>query len=194
MFMEEPPKRIALIVSAQSGNELKAGHSDVSNVYSLLTDPQFGGCTNTNPPIHGCTSRNTFLDNLSEVLEDWKLNNQFIFYFSGHGEIKNDNYCLKFGKNYLPFGSLMSEIQSHGVKRAILIIDACHSGAALEGVKNDSLPPQPINEDSIPKGIAVIASSQKSQVSYELQQIPIKPATKEPTEKAQSRCHNDETN
>jgi CheY-like chemotaxis protein len=27
-----------------------------------------------------------------------------------------------------------------------------------------------------------------------LQQIPIKPATKEPTEKAQSRCHNDETN
>ena len=28
----------------------------------------------------------------------------------------------------------------------------------------------------------------------ELQQIPIKPATKQPIEKAQSRCHNDETN
>jgi hypothetical protein len=27
-----------------------------------------------------------------------------------------------------------------------------------------------------------------------LQQIPIKPTTKQPTEKAQSRCHNDETN
>jgi predicted ATP-dependent serine protease len=27
-----------------------------------------------------------------------------------------------------------------------------------------------------------------------LQQIPIKPTTKEPTSKAQSRCHNDETN
>jgi hypothetical protein len=168
MFMEEPPKRIALIVSAQSGNELKAGHSDVSNVYSLLTDPQFGGCTNTNPPIHGCASRNTFLDNLLEVLEDWNLNNQFIFYFSGHGEIRNDNYCLKFGKNYLPFGSLMNEIQSSGVKRAILIIDACHSGAALEGVKNDNHPSQPIDEESIPKGITVIASSQKSQTSREL--------------------------
>ncbi len=166
--MEEPPKRIALIVSAQSGNELKAGHSDVSTVYSLLTDPQFGGCTNTNPPIHGCTSRNTFLDNLSEVLEDWNLNNQFVFYFSGHGEIKNDNYCLKFGKNYLPFGSLMNEIKSSGVKRAILIIDACHSGAALEGVKNDNHPSQQIDEESIPKGITVIASSQKSQTSHEL--------------------------
>ena len=30
--------------------------------------------------------------------------------------------------------------------------------------------------------------------AQKLQQIPIKPATKEPTEKAQSRCHNDETN
>jgi hypothetical protein len=28
----------------------------------------------------------------------------------------------------------------------------------------------------------------------ELQQIPIKPTTKQPIEKAQSRCHNDETN
>jgi hypothetical protein len=27
-----------------------------------------------------------------------------------------------------------------------------------------------------------------------LQQIPIKPTTKQPIEKAQSRCHNDETN
>ena len=29
---------------------------------------------------------------------------------------------------------------------------------------------------------------------YVLQQIPIKPTTKQPIEKAQSRCHNDETN
>jgi restriction system protein len=31
-------------------------------------------------------------------------------------------------------------------------------------------------------------------LSSVLQQIPIKPTTKQPIEKAQSRCHNDETN
>ncbi len=38
------------------------------------------------------------------------------------------------------------------------------------------------------------SSGKFKQTEIGLQQIPIKPATKEPTEKAQSRCHNDETN
>jgi hypothetical protein len=42
--------------------------------------------------------------------------------------------------------------------------------------------------------IAGMKNNMRKHLSLDLQQIPIKPATKEPTEKAQSRCHNDETN
>lgn len=41
--------------------------------------------------------------------------------------------------------------------------------------------------------MAAFEMAGKIWASY-LQQIPIKPTTKQPIEKAQSRCHNDETN
>ena len=70
---------------------------------------------------------------------------------------------------WYPFKNLMNELDVAVVKRAIIILDACHSGAALEGSKNaDGNIFNHINEDDIPQGIAIIASSRKTQKSQEL--------------------------
>ncbi len=61
----------------------------------------------------------------------------------------------------------MNDLDAGGVQRAIIILDACHSGAAIKGTKNSDILAS-INKESIPKGIAVIASSRASQTSHEM--------------------------
>ncbi|MCL2924454.1 MAG: caspase family protein, partial [Trichodesmium sp. MAG_R04] len=100
---------------------------------------------------------------------------QLFFYFSGHGDIRKNNiYCLKMGlkdSDWYPFNNLMNDLSAEGVQRAIIVIDACHSGAAIPGIKNSNGSISNIKEiienSNIPKGIAIITSSQKAQRSYE---------------------------
>ena len=167
-------KRIALVLNALTGQELKAVKRDVSRVHALLTNPNKGMCTPDGPkPIHECQSRNEFSNSLQSILSGWCSRNQLIFYFSGHGGIRGNQYCLKMGveeSDWLPFNNLINDLEMARVKRAIIVLDACYSGAAIEGIKNlnDSLN-NAIKEDTIPQGIAIIASCQKTQTSHELQ-------------------------
>ena len=169
---EDSPKRIAFVISALSGNELKAGNRDVARVYSWLTHPNFGMCQVDGPkPIHECKDSLEFLHIFRPILTNWHREDQLIFYFSGHGDIHNNNYCLKLGVtelDWFPFGNLLNYLDTAKVKRAILIIDACHSGAALEGIRDSGNSLELIKEDDIPRGIAIIASSKKTQSSREL--------------------------
>ena len=171
--MSGPPhaKRVALVVNALAGEELQAGRSDCSRVFQVLVDPSLGSCDpGAASPLHNCPSRLAFEQKLLEVLEDWRPADQLILYYSGHGEEHHGHYQLVFGdgktKRY-PFGSLLAELGSHGVSRAILILDACHSGAVLKkGEKNATAGPQPPKE-GLPKGIAVIASCRAWEKSNE---------------------------
>jgi len=162
-------KRIAFTINSFTGNELRAGNRDVARVYSLLTDPAIGMCRNDfSKPIHECKTRNEFWDHLSYFLNEWSVKDQLLFYFSGHGSLLRHRYCIKLGKSqsdFLPFENLMNDLDAFGVKRAILIIDACHSGA---GIKDEDYIFSSIDHDDIPKGIAIIASSKASQTSKEL--------------------------
>ena len=166
-------KRDAFVINAFA-KELKGLNRDVSRVHTILTEPSLGGCENWGPPIHDCKSRTKFFECLLPLLENWNITDQFLFYFAGHGEIrKGEQYCLKVGTantDFLPFSSLMSELDASGVNRAIIILDACHSGAATEGRKrnSDSSIFSVINQEKIPRGIAIIASSKKTQTSLEL--------------------------
>lgn len=162
-------QRIAFVLNALTGEELKAGNRDVARVYSLLTDQKLGGCTIDSPkPLHECKNRNEFWEAFSPILKQWRVENQLLFYFSGHGDISQDQYCLKLGQDFLTFTSLMSDLKASKVSKAILILDACHSGAAL-GVKGDSNDTfSTIKQAEIPRGIAIVASSLASQRSYEL--------------------------
>ncbi len=172
---EDSPKRIALVLNCSTGEELKGGNRDVSRVYSILTNPQQGMCLpNKSKPIHDCENRDSFEKILRSTLQGWDIKTQLVFYFSGHGDIRGNNnqYCLKMGldnSEWYPFKNLMNELDLAGVKRAIIILDACHSGAAVEGNKNsDDNVFNSIKTDDIPQGIAIIASSRKTQTSQEL--------------------------
>lgn len=173
---EESPQRIAFVLNSLTGEELKSGNRDVSKVYSLLTDQELGMCrVDALKPIHECKNIGSFLGFLSSILNNWRLKDQLIFYFSGHGDIRANQYCLKLGiedSDWFPFANLMNYLEIFKVRRAILILDACHSGAALEkkGYKESNNTDKislPIEKNSIPKGIAILASSQKTQTSYD---------------------------
>ncbi|GGA43996.1 caspase family protein [Okeania sp. KiyG1] len=171
---EDSPKRIALVLNPLTGEELKGGRQDVSRVYSILTNPEQGMCpANGSTPIHDCQNREQFEKILKSILKNWDIKTQLVFYFSGHGGILGNNqYCLKMGldnSEWYPFKNLMNELDMAGVQRAIIILDACHSGAAVEGNKNlDDNIFNSIKKDDIPQGIAIIASSRKTQKSKEL--------------------------
>ncbi len=172
---KDSPKRIALVLNTLTNGELKGGKRDVSRVYSILTNPQQGMCLpHESTPIHDCENRDGFEKILRSTLKNWDIKTQLVFYFSGHGDIRGNNnqYCLKMGvdnSEWYPFKNLMNELDLAGVKRAIIILDACHSGAAVEGSRNsDDNIFNSIKQDDIPQGIAIIASSRKTQTSEEL--------------------------
>ncbi len=160
-------KRIAFVVAALTGEELQASQRDASIIFGILTDPILGMChPKQSKLIHECSSRNELESAIYSVLESWNSSDQFILYFSGHGEVIRNNYCFKFGEKVYPFKNLLTELETNGVSRAILILDTCHSGAAI-GTKSDGSS-KIIEEKEIPQGLAIIASSKKTQVSYEL--------------------------
>lgn len=170
-MVEDSSKRIPFVLNALTNGELTAGNRDVSQVYNLLIDPEIGNCQSDGfKPVYDCQSRSKFLELFLDVLSKYQNKDQLIFYFSGHGDNRNDQYCLKFGLNdsdWLPFNNLINELHMNNVARAIFILDACHSGAAIEGIRSLNSVPS-IKENDIPKGIAIIASCRKSQVSQEL--------------------------
>ncbi|MGD1908223.1 MAG: caspase domain-containing protein [Leptolyngbyaceae cyanobacterium] len=157
-------KRIPFICSAISGDELKAGNRDVTLVYGLLTDPALGACTSKGfEPFMNCKTRHDLEGKLFPILTKCKREDQLIFYFSGHGEIINNQFCFKFGKSDLyPFNNLLNDFDIRGVSRRIIIIDACHSGAAIKGNLIN------LSNINLPKGSAIIASSRAIQTSREL--------------------------
>ena len=160
-------KRIAFVVAALTGEELQASQRDASTIFTILTDPTLGMChPKQSKLVHECRSRAEFELAISSVLESWDSSTQLILYFSGHGKTIRNNYCFKFGEKNYPFRNLLTELETNGVCRAILILDACFSGAVI-GTKSDGISTI-IEENDIPQGIAIIASSKKTQWSYEL--------------------------
>ncbi len=165
-------RRICFVTNARTGDELKGGRSDSARVHGMLIDGSLGCCDPAGPtPLYDCHSRREFQDRLFDILTDWRREDQLVLYYSGHGRVVNGCYNLVFtteaGKTeMLPFDAVVADLRTHSVKRAIVILDACESGAALAaGEKSPSHLDLP--EDSIPDGIAVLASCRAKQKSYE---------------------------
>jgi len=169
--LEKPKKRVAFVLNTLTGNELIGGNRDVARIFEILTDPNLGMCSlEHSKPIYQCKSKNEFLDNFSSILENLVVGDQLIFYFSGHGIIKGEQYCLKLGhapKDFYPFKNIITDLEACQIYRAILIIDACYSGAALR-TKDSKNSIHISGLNNIPKGIAILASSRASENSYEL--------------------------
>ena len=117
--MPQEPNRVAFVVNALTGLELRAGNVDVSRVYTLLLRSDLGRCSPHSPkPNHDCKSREEFWSLLGPVLVSWRSQDRLIFYFSGHGAFRRGLYCLKVGasnRDYLLFKSLMNDLEAAGV-------------------------------------------------------------------------------
>jgi tRNA A-37 threonylcarbamoyl transferase component Bud32 len=164
---------LALVVNALTNDELSGGKADTARVYSLLCDEELGDCDlESPPPLRDCESRSQFQDALINLIRSWDHNDQLILYFSGHGCVRNGKYTIIFGtkphETYLPFDSITSDLQTYGVSRAIVILDACQSGAALRRGQKDLRPPEPTLSRDLPQGVAVLASCREYESSYEL--------------------------
>ena len=170
---EKQSQRIAVAISAINKGELNAVIPDVSRVHAWLTNPEFGDCKSNGPkPLHDCQNQIEFLQYFLPKIQKWNNQNQLIFYFSGHGDIRGEEYCLKLGiddSDWFPFSNLISYLSTYKVNRAILILDACHSGAVTKGIRSS----EPLvlelekSNQKLSKGIVIIASCQETQVSRE---------------------------
>lgn len=165
-------RRIAFVVAAEAGDEFVSGAIDASRIFSLLTRNDYGQCIMPGSVLDAsCATRYAFEEKLQDVLEAWKSTDQLIIYFSGHGEIKNGVFGLVFGKTkktHLTYGQLADDLIKAGVTRAIVIIDACHSGAVHTTVGEKGDVTAIADFSVLPKGIAVISSCQRHEKSYEL--------------------------
>ncbi|NEO51942.1 MAG: caspase family protein [Okeania sp. SIO3B5] len=162
------PERIAFVVGAVTGNELRAGKRDVSQVFTLLTEPHLGGCDFKQSKIIPECRKEDFELSISELLKSWNSSTQLIFYFSGHGEMIQNKYCFKFDEQKYAFENLLTDLKIYKVNRAIIILDSCYSGGAMDNGTKSNGDSRFIKDDHIPEGIALIASSKKTQESYEL--------------------------
>lgn len=158
-------ERIAFCSSPKAFGGLRAGRADVTYVHQYLMKPEYGFCNEALSILKpDCNSKAEYQEELENILQDWNIEDQLILYFSGHGTKQYNEYCLKFGearREWLPFNNLMSDVKRYGVSKAIIILDACFSGAATKGDETEEL------LDSLPRGISYLASSGERQVSEE---------------------------
>ncbi len=165
-------KRIAFIVNALTGDELTGGDQDTARVFSLLTRSDLGDCDpSLSVRMHQCATYSALVSGLRETLSNWKYDDQLVFYFSGHGAQRGGQYCLLFGRQleeFVTFQSILADLDVKRVSRAIIILDSCHSGAALRSGEKTVIQEPHFAEQDIPKGIAILASCQLSEKSYEL--------------------------
>ena len=168
MSLNYQPKRIAFVINPLTGTELDAGNRDVTTVYSLLTNPNLGNCSGNHKPIVQCPSKSEFWSALDKVIFQWNPQDQLIFYFTGHGKKINNKYYIQVGSDYIQFSHILDEFEIKNVRKAIIILDACFSGSVTQGSKSTETFQLPeIEEDSLPSGIAIIASSGEFQQSFE---------------------------
>ncbi len=158
-------KRIGLFVNGfDPSKNLKAGPNDIKRMYSIMTNEKYGHCNKELSTYReNIKSKKVFRNILDDSLSTIGFEDQFIFYFSGHGEYKGSVYHLKFGTDLISFNLFLAELESAQITKAIIILDSCFSGS-ITNAKNNS---NDINLVSLPEGIAFLASSSELEFSYE---------------------------
>lgn len=181
-------RRLALVANGLAGPELRAGKNDAAAVWEVLTDPELGAAEKNARFFLPDSTRTIFRDSLEEILDGWDVNDQLILYFSGHGGYKGSQYSLKFFnsdtgdyEDHL-YTHILADLEASQVGKAIIIVDACYSGAIAKsepGLK-DGEGPQSLaqagsqvleahepEEVDFPSGIVAISASSAIQRARE---------------------------
>lgn len=108
----------------------------------------------------------TFMKTIKE-LNDFKEDDTFLFYFSGHGYRDDDNHYLVFSDKLVSTQSIIDFIEELSCKNKIIFMDCCFAGKFNISEK------QKIDTENVflsfdEKGCTVLASSSEYQESFSL--------------------------
>lgn len=146
--------------------------SDVIRMHECLIDPNRGACDpEKSIRIEQLESAGQLYDQLSRTLQRLTGQDQIVFYFSGHGCVRHGaHYALECsGEDDLFYvNGLFTMIDAAGLSRALIILDACYSGQATSdrAKSHDPSTGRTFVAESLPQGIAVLASSRPLQRSF----------------------------
>lgn len=142
-------------------------------VQGLQVNP-FNIWTRSGGDNKGKVTRESFLEGIRMFLQNVKLDDILIFYYSGHGAVRDGRHYLLFSDGALETQSVIDLFSEMKADKRILFLDCCMSGAyAL----NDSDSPEDISEDRwinelLEGGTAVFASSRAEERSGYGAEIP----------------------
>lgn len=148
----------------QNGNSLNSCVKDALNVSEILStnedsSPNFSVKKLLISEEKDAISR----EDLLNALEKLFMNDESIglFYFSGHGAVKNNNAMLCCSDGSVVYLREVIDIIEHSkVKNKIVVLDSCFAGGIGDfGVLNDS--------SIIPKGTTILTACSKTQTALE---------------------------
>ncbi|MCI5178095.1 MAG: DUF1566 domain-containing protein [Candidatus Electrothrix sp. AW3_4] len=139
---ERAEKRYAILIGSSKYpnepglTELRCPEKDVDALDAVLRSPDFGGFTKTfafkNSPSH------EILEKIETVLVDAGRDDLVLIYFSGHGKTSIGPLCLAtsntkikaLGSTSIPVATIKTFFDSSNIRKKILVLDCCFSGAA----------------------------------------------------------------
>ena len=120
-------------------------------------------------------SKNSLIEQLKETVSSVGENDQFIFYYSGHGEVIDGEFAFVLYDSistdtdtYMKYSELTGILENCDARQKIVIIDACFSGLILVNEKGGNITKETLKKAfDTSKGTIVIASSKGNQSSTE---------------------------
>ncbi|MDU9007161.1 caspase family protein [Sedimentitalea todarodis] len=153
---------------------LKSPGNDVKIMSEVLNNEKYSGKCVRNLPLTDVTY-NEATTALADFLENVKPNDVFIFYFAGHG-MRNDKGDLflcfrdsmdnRLSFTALGYNRLREHFEEKKLRRVLVILDCCYSGAALRSSPLDELKKIEHNFGD-GKGYFVMSSTGSSQIAKE---------------------------
>lgn len=158
---EREQKRLALVIGIGQYTHyhaLQYAPPSAEDVYDLLISPQFGVCDPQCSIKKIITPGQTLLPSeldeiITRAIDCLEPEDQFIFYFCGHGKIYRDDLLLILPDSRkevildcYDFRALVRKFHLSRGSKAIFIVDACHSAAmrsSLEELMDDWQPDLP---------------------------------------------------
>lgn len=142
-------QRIAFIMSSNGSenyDQLKYANDDAKRIAEVLRQEEYGFQT-SEVPKDKKNRRYSILDYLSTVIETCTEQDYFIFYFSGHGEVRYGQLHLildetdfknqnSYDNTALPIADVLKKIDHCAAKNKLIILDCCHGGAIGNGYKS----------------------------------------------------------
>lgn len=176
------PKRVALVVGIghyEYHHALETCPTSAKESFRLLISPEYGKCDpdrsilKTVEEGESLTAPDLYRA-IRDIIHSLQEGDQFIFFFSGHAELHHDRLFLTTTESEKPqqgyrFSNLIDNLHDNYIDKAIIVIDACHSGAMFDSIKN--LQSSEWKPHDLPKGFGFMAAGSRYETASQVQEL-----------------------